>query len=131
MKHQPNVDSQPNRAAEHHARIIAANGKTIFVASQAYANEEDLIIDRELARRALNDEISNDPVYSAQVDALMARTDVKAAHTLSGGAAVDAGKSDAGPERNPLADALTSRAGIIAPSLSRLLGAGTIKDEQG
>jgi hypothetical protein len=130
MKHQPNVDSQPNRAAEHRARIVAANGKTLFVASQAYANEEDLIIDRELARRALNDEISNDPVYSAQVDALMARTDVKAAHTLSGGA-VDAGKSDAGPERNPLADALTSRAGIISPSLSRLLGADTIKDEQG
>jgi hypothetical protein len=51
---------------------VAANGDILFVSSQGYDSEHDLLVAPELARRMLNDEIGNDPAYRARVEALMA-----------------------------------------------------------
>ena len=77
MTRQPHIAPYTDRADEHRARMMAANGDVLFVSSQGYDNEDDLIIARELARRALNDEINNDPAYRVRVETLMAQRDAK------------------------------------------------------
>ena len=57
---------------EHRARIIAANGEILFVSSEGYKREKDLIVSQELARRALNDAYHTNP---ACTDAAMAKRD--------------------------------------------------------
>jgi uncharacterized protein YegP (UPF0339 family) len=64
-----------DNAGEHRARICAGNGEKLFVASEGYKREDDLIIARELARRALNDDYYNNSELRARTDVLMARRD--------------------------------------------------------
>ena len=129
MSSQPDV--APNlEAGEHLARIVAANGEVLFVSSQGYDDEDDLIFARERARRTLNTEIDNDPALRARVDALMARRDA-GEPPLGNLTAPAPTEGDSPPPRNKVAETLSSRAGIGAPTLDRLFGFGAAKDEQG
>lgn len=99
---EPYVD----KASEHRARIVAANGKVMFVASQGYNDEDDLIIARELSRRTLNDEYYSDPEYRARVDRLMAQRNAKSAQFPFGSFApslIDAMEALSAPNRRTAA----------------------------
>lgn len=125
MTRQPYATQYPDRAGEHRARIVAANGDILFVASQGYDNEDDLIIARELARRTLNDEINDDPAYRVRVETLMAQKAVNSAQFSVGSAPAHAPAivKDGSPRK--LAEALSKRAGIGAPTLDRLFSPGS------
>jgi uncharacterized protein YegP (UPF0339 family) len=131
MTRQPYVAAYLDRVGEDRARIAAANGDILFVSSQGYENEDDLIIARELARRTLNDEVNNDPAYRARVDTLMARRDSKSAQFPVGSVSAPAPAAvENAPPRSKLADTLSRRAGIGAPTLDRLFGLGPNEDGQ-
>jgi uncharacterized protein YegP (UPF0339 family) len=131
MTRQPYATQYPDQAGEHRTRILAANDDVLFVASQGYDNEDDLIIARELARRTLNDEINNDPAYRVRVETLMAQRDAKSAQFPFGSAPAQAPAvvKDA-PPRSNLAEALSKRAGIGAPTLDRLFSPGSNENGQ-
>jgi uncharacterized protein YegP (UPF0339 family) len=61
---------------EYRARVVAGNGEPLFVSSEGYNREEDLIVSQELTRQALN-AYYNDPVRKAKTDAAMARRDAR------------------------------------------------------
>ena len=130
MTRQPYATQYPDRAGEHRARIVAANGDILFVASQGYDNEDDLIIARELARRTLNAETNNDPAYRERVETLMAQRDAKSAQFPIGSAAHAPAVVMDAPPRSNLAEALLKRAGIGAPTLDRLFSPGSNEDGQ-
>ncbi len=131
MTRQPDVAAYPHPVEEPRTRIVAANGDILFVSSQGYSNEDDLIIARELARRTLNDEINNDPAYGARVDTLMAQREAKSAQFPFGNPSAHApAVLENAPPRSKLAETLSRRADIGAPTLDRLFGLGPNKDGQ-
>ena len=128
----PQSHAAPNsdQTGEHPSLIAAANGDILFVSSQGYDSEEDLLVARELARRTLNDEIGSDPAYRTRVEALMARRDAKSAQFPVGSMAAGAEKpvaADATP-RSKLAETLSSRANIGGPPLNRLFEVDATND---
>lgn len=125
MSRQPNVAAYLDCAGRHHARIVAADGDILFVSSEGYDSKDDLIVARELARRALNDEIANDPAYRARVETLMAQRAPKSTPLPPGSSS-----AQGIPPHSKLAEALSRRAGIGAPTLDRLFGLGPDKDGQ-
>jgi hypothetical protein len=104
---------------------VATNGDILFVASEGHAGEDALIIARELARQALNDEFNNDPAYRERATALMQRRSANSAQPRAASVAAAGSAS-----HHELAEALASRAGIIAPPLNRMFDLDTSEDEQ-
>jgi uncharacterized protein YegP (UPF0339 family) len=79
MTRQPKITAYIDSAGEHRERISAANGEPLYVTSEGYEREEDMLIAGELVRRAKNEQYYGDAAYRARVDALMARRDAASA----------------------------------------------------
>jgi hypothetical protein len=125
---QDQIDALMDAAKQPLARIVAANGDILFVASEGGAEEDALIVARERARRALNKEFDQDPVYRERVIALMQRTAAPEAQPSAEPIAADAATADAALNKD-LADSLASRAGIGSPPLNRMFDMGKGDDE--
>ena len=129
MTPQPHIAPNLDQTGQHPSLIAAANGDILFISSQGYDSEDDLLVARELARRTLNDEIGNDPAYRARIEALMAQRDAESAQ-LPAGSMACAEKpvaADAAP-RSKLAETLSSRADIGGPPLNRLFEVDATND---
>lgn len=128
MMRQNQIEALMDAATQPRARILATNGDILFVASEGGAGEDALIVARELARRALNDEFNNDPAHRERVTALMEKRDADNAQPPAEPVADAAAPADTA-FHSELAEALASRAGIGAPPLNRMFDMGPAEDE--
>jgi hypothetical protein len=128
MMRQNQIEALMDAATQPRARIVATNGDILFVASEGGAEEDTLIVARELARRALNDEFNNDPAHRERVTALMEQRDASNSQPSAGHVADAVAPADAAFDSG-LAEALASRAGIGAPPLNRMFDLDESTDE--